>query len=234
MSSRIDCSGLSIARELYDLVETDIIPGTGVRPKSFWDGLASLVQDLGPQNRVLLKKRALIQSQINAWHQENPGAINAPAYKAFSAGNRLPRAGRRRLRNFTPLESIERSQRLPDLSWWCRSATPLCLECRQRALGQPVRCPVWHGRDCRRRRLRKRQKLQPGPRPQGHRTAAALLDQVAPLDQGKHIDVPGYTVDASVQPASLDMSLADGSTTALPSPDSLQDSPGWRHRGHPA
>ena len=65
MSSRIDCSGLSVARELYDLVESDIIPGTGVDPNDFWDGLASLVQDLGPQNRVLLKKRALIQSQIH-------------------------------------------------------------------------------------------------------------------------------------------------------------------------
>ena len=83
MSSRIECSGLSVAQELYDLVETDIIPGTGVRPGNFWDGLAGLVKDLGPKNRVLLKKRALIQSQVNAWHQENPGAIDAPEYKAF-------------------------------------------------------------------------------------------------------------------------------------------------------
>src|SRR5210317_161475 len=83
MSFRMDCSGLSVARELYDLVENEIVPGTGVASEAFWDGLAGLVRDLGPQNRVLLKKRALLQSQLNGWHREHPGTIDAPEYKEF-------------------------------------------------------------------------------------------------------------------------------------------------------
>ena len=32
MESRIECGGLSVARELYDLVKNEIAPGAGVDP----------------------------------------------------------------------------------------------------------------------------------------------------------------------------------------------------------
>ena len=83
MSSRIDSNGLSIARELYDLVNQEIIPGTGVDSNDFWAGFAKLITDLAPKNRALLEKRTRIQAQLNEWHKAHPGAIEFPAYKQF-------------------------------------------------------------------------------------------------------------------------------------------------------
>ena len=83
MNFRIDCNGLSVARELYDLVNIEIIPGTGVNPDEFWESFARLVEDLGPKNRTLLEKRSRIQARINEWHHAHPGTIDFPAYKQF-------------------------------------------------------------------------------------------------------------------------------------------------------
>ena len=83
MNSRINCNGLSVARELHDLVNNEIIPGTGVNPDEFWEGFSRLIDDLGPKNRALLEKRSHIQAQVNEWHQAHPGAIDFPAYKQF-------------------------------------------------------------------------------------------------------------------------------------------------------
>ncbi|NCF63057.1 MAG: malate synthase G, partial [Gammaproteobacteria bacterium] len=83
MSARVECKGLSVAGELYSLVNEEIIPGTGLNPDDFWTGLAQLVADLGPENKDLLAKRADIQSRINRWHHDHPGPIDLPAYKQF-------------------------------------------------------------------------------------------------------------------------------------------------------
>jgi len=218
MSSRIDCSGLSIARELYDLVETDIIPGTGVKPKSFWDGLASLVQDLGPQNRVLLKKRALIQSQINAWHKENPGAIKAPAYKAFlqEIGYLVPEGDEFEISTVgvdKEIAEIAGPQLVVPVSnprYALNAANARWGSLYDALYGTDV---IAEENGC-----EKGKRFNPARGRKVIEVAAAFLDQVAPLDQGKHIDVARYTVDASVQPARLEMGLADGSTTALSNP----------------
>ncbi|MCG6891305.1 MAG: malate synthase G [Gammaproteobacteria bacterium] len=82
MNDRIDISGLSVDRGLIELVE-DIAKGSGVEPAAFWDSLADIVAELGPQNRALLDKRDHLQTEIDAWHQSNPGAVDLEAYKAF-------------------------------------------------------------------------------------------------------------------------------------------------------
>jgi len=83
MSERIQKGGLQIASVLYDLVVNDIIPGTGIDPDNFWTNFEAVLNDLAPKNRALLARRDEIQAKIDAWHRENPGAIDAVAYKAF-------------------------------------------------------------------------------------------------------------------------------------------------------
>ena len=91
MDSRIDCNGLSVARELYDLVNQEIIPGSGVEAEDFWSGFARLIADLGPANRVLLENRARIQARLNEWHRANPGPIDIPVYRqAFHGAHITP------------------------------------------------------------------------------------------------------------------------------------------------
>ena len=84
MSERISTNGLQIARVLYDLVNDEMIPGTGVDPDRFWQGLADIVTELGPRNRELLKKRDDMQAAIDAWHLARRGQPHdAAAYREF-------------------------------------------------------------------------------------------------------------------------------------------------------
>ncbi len=84
MGDRVNCGGLNIAKVLYDLINDEVIPGTGVDAASFWHSFEQILDDLAPVNRSLLKKRDELQAQIDAWHMERRGhPHDAEAYKAF-------------------------------------------------------------------------------------------------------------------------------------------------------
>ena len=75
---------LSVTAELAAFVETDLLAGSGVAPDAFWTGFDAAVHRLAPRNRELLAVRATMQSQIDAWLNENAAAgIDAAAYTAF-------------------------------------------------------------------------------------------------------------------------------------------------------
>ena len=84
MNQRIETHGLQVDRDLYALVNEEIIPGTEIEPAAFWAAFAAIVQDLTPLNRDLLAQRDALQSSIDAWHREHLGRPHdAQAYKAF-------------------------------------------------------------------------------------------------------------------------------------------------------
>jgi malate synthase len=80
----VDAGGLRIARRLYDFVDTEAAPGTGVATAQFWRGLGALIRDLAPHNKSLLEKRDALQRQIDAWYLENRGKpISPEGYTRF-------------------------------------------------------------------------------------------------------------------------------------------------------
>ncbi|WP_277373007.1 malate synthase G [Pseudomonas sp. AA-38] len=84
MTERVQVGGLQVAKALYDFVNNEAIPGTGIAADKFWSGAAAVIGDLAPKNRALLAKRDELQAQIDAWHQARKGqAHDAAAYKAF-------------------------------------------------------------------------------------------------------------------------------------------------------
>ncbi|MDO4682366.1 MAG: malate synthase G [Lautropia sp.] len=84
MTSRVDKFGLQVSRPLFDMIEQEALAGTGVTSDQFWEGLSTLVHELGPRNRELLAKRDDLQKQLDSWYKANPGAIkDMAAYKAF-------------------------------------------------------------------------------------------------------------------------------------------------------
>ncbi|USD63272.1 malate synthase G [Vibrio sp. SCSIO 43140] len=84
MSNRIQQGSLNIDSTLYNLVNEQIIPGTGIEADAFWQSFESILSDLAPKNRALLVKRDDLQHQIDAWHQERAGqAIDPTEYKTF-------------------------------------------------------------------------------------------------------------------------------------------------------
>ncbi len=81
---RTTVHGLQVATELYDFVNEQVLPGTGVDPAGFWAGFDAVVRDLAPKNAALLAERDRLQLELDAWHQAHPGAIgDMPAYRAF-------------------------------------------------------------------------------------------------------------------------------------------------------
>ena len=81
---RVDTAGLEVARELYDFVEQEALPGTGVTAAAFWSGFGDLVRDLAPRNAELLAQRDDLQRKLDAWHLAHKGKpFDAGEYEGF-------------------------------------------------------------------------------------------------------------------------------------------------------
>ncbi|WP_323011991.1 malate synthase G [Castellaniella sp.] len=84
MTDRISSHGLQVAAVLHQFLEQEALPGTGVQPAAFWEGLAAIVHDLAPKNRALLAERDRLQTALDDWYDQHPGPIADPAaYRAF-------------------------------------------------------------------------------------------------------------------------------------------------------
>ena len=83
-TARTSVAGLEVATVLYDFINNEALPGTGVDQTAFWAGAAQLIADLVPKNRALLATRDELQAKIDAYHAAAPGEItDFPAYKQF-------------------------------------------------------------------------------------------------------------------------------------------------------
>ncbi len=75
---------LKVAKALFDFINTEALPGTGVEPAAFWAGLDKLIHTLAPVNQALLAKRDVLQAKIDAWHKARKGQPHdKAAYKAY-------------------------------------------------------------------------------------------------------------------------------------------------------
>ena len=87
MSEPVSTHGLKVAKVLYDFVEGEVLPGTGIGGDAFWQGFAKLAVDLAPKNRALLATRDRLQSQIDEWHEARRGKpVNLEEYESFLRG----------------------------------------------------------------------------------------------------------------------------------------------------
>ena len=84
MTNRTLVAGLSVAKELFNFIETQVLPGLRVTPDHFWTGLSEITHELGPKNRTLLAEREVMQAKIDQWHIDNRGREHdSAAYHAF-------------------------------------------------------------------------------------------------------------------------------------------------------
>ena len=200
------------------LSTTEAIPGTGIDAAAFWQGFGALVRDLAPRNKALLEKRDALQRQIDAWHLAQPRQADRPrALYGLPARHRLPASGARRLPDrHRQRGPRDRQHRRPAA---CRSGDQraLCAECRECALGQPVRCALRH---------RRRSRRTAAPRAAAATTssaarasiakARAILDQAAPLAVGSH---RGCRQAMRSMPAASSITLKDRAQTGLAQPE---------------
>ena len=83
MGDRIEISGLKVDRELYELIDQEIAPGTGVDSTHFWQSMAEIIAALGDSNKALLEKRDRLQQQLDEWHKKYFGKIDHQQYREY-------------------------------------------------------------------------------------------------------------------------------------------------------
>ena len=75
---------LSIASKLFDFINNELLPGTGITKRNFWRGLDKCVHELAPKNKNLLEFREILQKKIDIWHRDKKGRkINSKKYFTF-------------------------------------------------------------------------------------------------------------------------------------------------------
>ncbi len=82
--STINKKSLKISSILYEFINKEVIPGTGINVDDFWNNFEKVVNELSPVNKTLIEKRDKIQKQIDEWHKKNKGKdFNKKEYTNF-------------------------------------------------------------------------------------------------------------------------------------------------------
>jgi len=216
MSERIQQGGLQVAKEIYDLVANELIPGTGVAVEHFWAAFEEILEDLAPENRRLLQIRKDLQARIDAWHDRRYGeTLDRAEYKAFLQEiGYLVEAGpdfQIGTENVDPEIAIQAGPQLVvpvmNARFALNAANARWGSLYDALYGSDV-IPEDGGAG----------KAGPYNPVRGSKVIAyarAVLDQAAPLKRGSHADATAYRVENGV----LRVSLADGSSVALENPD---------------
>ena len=212
MTDRIKVGGLQVAKVLYDFVNNEAIPGTGVTAEQFWSGADAVIHDLAPKNRALLAKRDAIQAQIDAWHQARAGqAHDAVAYKSFlqEIGYLLPEPADFKITTENVDDEIARMAG-PQLVVPVMNAR-FALNASNARWGSLY--DALYGTDV----ISEEGGAEKGKgynKVRGDKVIAyarAFLDQAAPLAAGSHVDATGYRIDAG----NLLVNLKGGSNSGL-------------------
>ena len=80
----ISINNLKVSEILFNFINDELLKNTKITKEDFWKGFDKAVHELAPINKDLLKKRDIIQRQIDEWHIKNKGnQINLEEYKNF-------------------------------------------------------------------------------------------------------------------------------------------------------
>jgi malate synthase len=84
MVEMVDRAGLTVAAVLAAFVEQQALPGTGLEPEAFWQGVADIFARFTPRSRAALAERDRLQAAIDSWHLARPGKpIDQADYQGF-------------------------------------------------------------------------------------------------------------------------------------------------------
>ena len=75
---------LHVSKELLKFVNIEVLRGTKIKPKNFWNGFEKSLHILKPKNEKLIDLRVSIQKKIDDWHIKNKDKeFNLTEYKKF-------------------------------------------------------------------------------------------------------------------------------------------------------
>ena len=67
-------NNLTIDEDLLNFINNEVIPGTDIDSKVFWNSFDEVVHKLAPKNRELIQRREKIQKKIDDWHLSKKGS----------------------------------------------------------------------------------------------------------------------------------------------------------------
>ncbi|EOM78425.1 malate synthase G [Rhodococcus rhodnii] len=217
MTERVQVGGLQVAEVLYDFIEKEALPGSGVDSETFWTGADKIFADLAPKNRALLGKRDELQERIDAWHQAHPGTPDVAEYKSFleEIGYLVPQP-----------EPFQVTTQGVDTEIASTAGPQLVVPVLNARFALNASNARWgslydalYGTDA----ISEEGGAEKGTeynRVRGDKVIAwarDLLDTAAPLETGSHKDSTSYTI----VDGALKVDLADGTTTGLEQPGKL-------------
>lgn len=209
MTARIQKGKLAIAKELYDFIENEALPGSGLDSETYWKNFEQVVVDLSPKNKALLAKRDDIQAKIDEWHRNN--TFELQAYKAFltEIGYLLPEVEDFQIST----ENVDEEIALlagPQLVVPVRNAR-YCLNAANARWGSLYDALYGFDVISEEGGAEKGKGYNPKRGEKVIAFAKNFLDETFPLAQGSHADATKYAVEGNV----LVVTLKDGTTTTV-------------------
>lgn len=83
MSGYVKIADIQVSPILFDFINKEALPGTGVDQDGFWTDFGFLIHAFSPENKQLLAERDRLQEAIHNWHLEHKDDFNFAEYKAF-------------------------------------------------------------------------------------------------------------------------------------------------------
>ncbi|MEH7480775.1 malate synthase G [Neobacillus drentensis] len=74
---------LQVDEELYEFINSEALPGSGLDHENFWSDFEALIHDLTHKNKELLAVRDDIQAKLNSWYREHNENFDINTYKSF-------------------------------------------------------------------------------------------------------------------------------------------------------
>jgi malate synthase len=212
MTERTPIHGLKVATVLKDFIDQRVLPASGLDAAAFWAGFDRLVADLAPKNAALLAERDRLQAALDGWHRLHPGPIKAMVkYRKFleQIGYLVPDPG--------PVKATTKNV---DAELALQAGPQLVVPITNARYALNAANARWgslydalYGTDA----LPETDGATKGSGYNPVRGAKVIeyarhvLDRVAPLEKGSHVDSTGYAVVAGT----LQVTLKNGSVQPL-------------------
>ncbi len=206
---------LQVDDRLARFIDEQVLPGSGLEAAAFWAGFDALVRDLAPKNAALLAERDRLQTALDDWHRSNPGPVKkAKAYRQFlqKIGYLVPDPG-----------AVKATTKNVDAELALQAGPQLVVPITNARYALNAANARWgslydalYGTDALPETdgAERGRGYNPVRGAQVIRYARHVLDRVAPLKKGSHVDSTGYAVEGGA----LQVSLADGSVQPLKKP----------------